>query len=557
MSELKLRMILGDIKSKKPQKRFQALQKLYEFDQNNGGKEISLTLLNDVIKTAAYSFEDPIDDWDQPSYCLLKFVSDYQDLSLTRTMIRYYPNFSPAGKNIVLNYLCKYAEEHCHQAILNIYEDELKTDEAIFPVSGLYEQPLWLVDIITKFSKELFTDKYRNSFYHALSYCIEKGFISDFKKETITKKLVEDYEQVLSAIQEYVDSYSTKAVYMSWRGNYLRLRDYLNLYLSLMEYYSNDKTESLIKGALTLPDPTIQVHAIRVALVHDIQVDETILLRCAEHIETSEMLYHELAEINKESLYPIKEKKQPYFAKSHLFQHLLYETEYEEFPTECRIVESVETENYYGQPIRFYLVAFSADQEESLVGWVGAYSLEAGDDSVYMWEGTYTDFERLDDFTIEEHIERFMEKRKERTENSENEVYVEYKPRFSAVFQGFSVIIILQWFGALATPGMMLILLPLTLLALVLFLIKIIEKKNYLVRVEGHKLVYQTRKKTHEILLHEIKILKVSKSKIEIYTRGNSIAFTIKKNHVNEKQFIGLIQGLTDHLKEPAIILGM
>lgn len=94
-------------------------------------------------------------------------------------------------------------------------------------------------------------------------------------------------------------------------------------------------------------------------------------------------------------------------------------------------------------------------------------------------------------------------------------------------------------------------------MALVQFLMKIIEKKNYLVRIEGHKLVYQTRKKTYEILLHEIKILEVSKSKIEVYTRGNKVAFTIKKNHVNEKQFIGLIQGLTDHLKEPAIILGL
>jgi hypothetical protein len=556
MSELKLRAILGDIKSKKPQKRFQALHKLYEFEQNIGGKEISINLLNDVIKTAAHPFAEPIADWDQPSYFLLKFVSDYKELSLTKTMIRFYPNFSPEGKNIALNYLCEYSEEHCRQAILAIYEEELKTGEAIFPISGLYEQPLWLVDILKKFSRELFADSYRNDFYLAISFCIRKGLISDFNKETITNKLVEDYEQVLASMQDYFAAYSTKAVYMSWKGNYLRLRDQVNLYLSLMEYYySSEKTETLVKDALVFLDPTIQVHAIRVALVHNIPVDEEILQRCAEHIETSEMLYHELEEMNKESLYPIKEKKQHWFAKSHLFQHLLYETDYEDFPTEIRIVECVETENYYGQPIRFYLVAFSADEESSFVGWVGAYSLETGDDTIYTWEGTYTDFEPLDHFSIEEHIEIFMKKREERTVNSEKEVYVEYKPRFSAVFQGFCAIIILQWLGALASPENMIVLLPLTLVALVLFFMKIIEKKNYLVRIEGHKLVYKTRKHTYEIPLHEIKSLNVTKSKIEVYSRENQIVFNIKKNHVNEKQFIGLIEGLTNHLKEPAVIL--
>jgi hypothetical protein len=555
MSHFKFRSILGDVKSKNPQKRFQALQNLYEFEQNIGGKEISLQLLNDAVKTAAHSFDDPIDDWDQPSYFLLKFVSDYKDLSLTKTMIRFYPNFSPAGKNIVLNYLCEYGEEHCRQAILEIYEEEFKTDEAIFPVSGLYEQPLWLVDIITRFFNQLFTDTYRDRFYQVLYFCIQEGLISDFQTESITNKLVEDYEHLLANTQDYLDSYTTKIVYMSWRDHYLRLREKLSLYLSLMEYYSNEKTKNLIKGALLLADPTLQVHAIRTALVLDIPVEETILLHCAERIESSEMLYYELMEINKEALFPIKEKKQHFFAKSHLFKHLIYETDYEDFPSKLDIVDTVETENYYGQPIRFYLLAFSADQESPLVGWVGAYSLEAGDDNVYMWEGTYTDFERLDDFTIEEHIERFMQKRMERTENSEEEVYVEYKPKFSAYFQGFCAIIILQWFAVPASPQNAIILLPFTIIAILLFIMKKIEKKNYLVTIKGHKLIYQTRTKTYEILLHEIKSLRVKKGKIEVYSREDELAFTIKKSHVNEKQFLGLIKGLTDHLKEPAIVL--
>jgi hypothetical protein len=556
MSELKLRAILGDIKSKKPQKRFQALHKLYLFEKDIAGKEISIHLLNEVIKTAAHSFAEPIADWDQPSYFLLKFVSEYKELSLTRTMIRFYPNFSLAGKKIVIDYLCEFNEEHCRQAILNIYEEELKNGAAVFPARGLFEQPLWLVEILTRFSKELFADSYRDDFYQAILFSTHKGLMIDFKKDMIMKKLVVDYEEARENSRDYFAAYSTKAVYMSWKNHYLYIREKLNLYLSLMEYYySSDVTENLIKEALTFPDRTLQVTAIRVALVHDIPIDEEILKRCAEAIETSEMLYHELVDINRETLYPIFEKKQQWFAKSHLFKHLIYETDYEDFPSDMVIVDTVETENYYGQPIRFYLIAYSADGENPLVAWVGAYSLEAGNDEIYMWEGTYTDFEPLDNLTVEEHVETFMKKREERTVNSEKEVYVEFKPRFSAVFQGFCAIIILQWLGALASPKNMIVLLPLTLVALMLIFMKLIEKKNYLVRVEGHKLVYQTRKLTYEIPLHEIKSLKVTKRKIEVYSRENQMVFHIKKNHVNEKQFIGLIEGLTDHLKEPAVIV--
>jgi hypothetical protein len=554
MSELKLRGILSDVKSKNPQKRLRALQKLYEFDLNNKGKEISIYLLTDVIKTAAHPFGEPVDHWDQPSHFLLQFVSDYKDVNLTKTLINHYSSFSPAGKNIVLNYLCEFDLEHCRQAVLHIYREELKTNQAIFPVNGLYDRPLWLAEILTNFTPELIQDTYRNYFYHALLFCLKKGHISRLKNELITHKLAEDFEHVFEKMQGYIDSYSTEAVYKFWKNNYLLLREKINLYLSLMEYFANEETDNFIKKSLALKDPTVQVKAVTQAFHRNIPVEETILTHCAEHIETSEMLYHELVDLDKESIYPIKEKKQHYFAKSHLFQHLIYETDYEEFPSDFRIVDSVETENYYGQPIRFYLVAFSADEEEELVGWVGAYSLEAGEDNVHMWEGTYTNFDRLNEFSIEEHIKRFMKNREQRNETQEKEVYFDYKPSFSAGFQGFCVIVFLQWFGVLASPTNMIFVLPLTVIALWLAILKIIERKNVSVKIEGHKLIYQTSRKIEEILLHEIKSVKNTKGKIEIYSRENKLALTIKKKHIDEKPFFCLIQGLTDHLKEPPII---
>ncbi|MHC0038065.1 hypothetical protein [Pseudoneobacillus sp. C159] len=552
MSELKLRSILGDIKSKNPEKRFRAIQKLYRLDQtNHPGKELSLYLLNDVVKTAAHSFDEPVDHWDQPSYYLLEFVSEYKDVSITKSMIKYYPNFSQAGKNIVLNYLCEFDEEHCRQAILKIYEDELKTGKSVFPVSGLYDRPLWLAEILTRNSKELLTDTYRNRFYHALLFCLQKGYLNTFDTELITETLIHDYKLEREKIQEYLGTYSARSVYMSWRDNYLQLREMLSLYLSLMEYYSNDTTKSFIQEALAFKDPILQVKAVRVALLQDIPVDEAILLECAQNIETSEMLFYELIDINKQSLYPIKENKQHHFAKSHLFHHLLSETDYEDFPADIRMVEKIETENYYGQPIRFYLVSFSDNHDDPFIGWVGAYSLEAGDDNVYMWEGTYTDFKRLEDCSVEEHIQQFMEKRERRNEMSENIVYMEQKPRFSAYLQGFCAIVIIQWLGALASPKNLFILFPLTITAIVMTIMKLIERKHVLVKIEGHTLSYKTNQKTEEILLHEIESLKFSKRKIDVYSRKNQLAFTIKKKHIEEKQFIGLIQGLTDHLKEP------
>jgi hypothetical protein len=554
MIEFQIRKILYDIKSKNPKKRFQALIKLHNLKLKiTEGKEVSINVLNDMIRTAAYPFGEPYDDWDQPSYYLLDYVTTFKHRGLTKSMIKNYPNFSQSGKSVVLNFLCEFEEDKFLNAIIKIYEKELKTNQAVIPVSGLYERPLWLTTIISKFYNELVTDTYRDRFYQMLLYCNRMDLLLDSKKEIIREKLIEDYKQARENIQAYLNSYSTKDVYMFWKNNYLELRDKLGLYLSLMEYYSDENTENYIKEALTFKDPTLQVKAIRVALIQNVHVDENIMMYCAKHIETSEMLYSELLEIKRDSLFPITEKKQHFFAKSHLFHHLLYEIAFDDFPTEFRIEDKVETKNYYGQPIRFYLLSFSVNNEQ-FVGWVGAYSLEVGDDLQYMWEGTYTNFEKMDEHSIDEHINLFMKKREKRNETYNKEVHFEIKSPFSAYYQGICVLVVLQWIVVLVNQEDWIGAVPLSLLILLMTILKLVQRKQNWVKIEGHKLTYKTRTKTYEIFLHDIKNIKLTMGKVKVFTRENELAFVIKKKHIRVKYLIDLIQGLTSHLKEPPTI---
>jgi hypothetical protein len=554
MIGFRIRKILYEIKSKNPKKRFEALNKLHDLKGKiTEGKEVSINVLNDMIRTAAYPFGEPYGDWDQPSYFLLDYVSFYKQRGLTKSMIKNYHKFSHSGKSVALNFLCEFEEDKYFNAIIKIYEKELKTNQAIIPVSGLYERPLWLTTILSRFYNELTTDLYRERFYQMLLYCNRMDLLLDFQKEIIREKLIEDYKLTCENIQPYLDSYSTKDVYMSWKYNYLDLRDKLGLYLSLMEYYSNEKTKNYIKVALTFKDPILQVKAIRVALIQNVHVDENVMTYCAQHIETSEMLYSELLEINRESLFPIPEKKQHFFAKSHMFHHLLYEIGFEDFPTEFRIEDQVETQNYYGQPIRFYLVSFSTNNEK-LMGWVGAYNLEVGDDHLYMWEGTYTNLDKMDEHSIDEHIHLFMTKREKRNTTYDQEVHFEIKSPFSAYYQGICVLVALQWMVVLANPEDWIGAVPLSIIVLLMTILKLVQRKHNWVKIEGHKLTYKTRTKTYEILLHDIQNIKLTMRKVKVFTRENELAFSIKKKHIRVKYLMELIQGLTSHLKDPPII---
>jgi len=554
MLDMQLKKILLDIKSKKPKKRYMALNKLYEL-KNNKESEVDINTLKDIIKIAAYSFPEPYDDWDRPSYYLLDYVSDFKHYALVDPMIDYYDKFNMAEKEIVLNFLCEFDDDKCFNAIMEIYERELKTDSAIIPIDGLFNHPLWIKRMISKFYNLLIKERYRESFYRMLLFCFRMEVMVDFKSELVLSILVDDYKKEREKFKDYNSSYSAKDVYMAWKVNYLKIREKLVRYLSLMEYYFDETTENLIIEALHYNDPLIKMRAIRVAFQRNLSVEKHILLDCAKSIESSEALYWELLDIRKEHLYPIKEKKQHLFAKSHFFHYLINETDFDDFPREIKVMDSIETMYNYDQPVRYYLLSFSNSFNETFIGWVGGYNLEQGDDNIYMWDGTYTTFESLEAHSIEKHKRHFMNKQQELKQAYSNEIHYKSKPSFPTGYYVLYVYFTIQWIRFIFTDVKFdSFLLVLTLIASILTITKWMERKKYTVKLVGDKLIYNVGKEKHELLLHTIKRITVERKSIHIYNKENELVFQIKKNHVKPKYFLYYIRQLTNELKEPPFI---
>src|SRR4051812_32735150 len=104
MDEMKLRKILRNIKSKNPQKRFEAIQDLFQFKLKTG-IEIQIDVLKDCVKTAASTFPESLDQWDHPSFYLIDFVCDFPNNELYDSIMKHFDGFHIYAKERVIPYL--------------------------------------------------------------------------------------------------------------------------------------------------------------------------------------------------------------------------------------------------------------------------------------------------------------------------------------------------------------------------------------------------------------------------------------------------------------------
>lgn len=239
------------------------------------------------------------------------------------------------------------------------------------------------------------------------------------QKEIVLPILLTDYETTRREYLSYDKEYSAKFVYTAWKEEYISIRFHMGLLLQLMNYYYTLECEEYLSEAVRFKDPLIAEKAVIVSLIKHVKVEEEVLLQLAENLESAEDFYWDLKGSNKENLYPIKDKKQPIIAKSKLFTHLVYMQDEEDerllgkFPEHINVLDSIDTENQYGQPVRYYLLSFK-ESGTDYVGWAGGFSLEDGDDTAHVWEGTYTDFVELDAKSIEQHKDEFLRSAKTR-----------------------------------------------------------------------------------------------------------------------------------------------
>ncbi|MGW6255276.1 hypothetical protein ACWF5S_29730 [Peribacillus butanolivorans] len=558
MIELKLQNILRQVKSENPEKRYEALDQLFEYKQQDG-IEVQIDVIKEIIKTAASNFPERVDKWDNPSYYLIDFVCDFPMPEVVDGLIMHFDGLGLHAKERAIEFLLSTEDEGIFYFLEEKIISLIETGDFVIPIEELSSYPVLIKGILDNSLEKLHSNHYKFMIYDLILSLNVAGYEQGYKKETILASLLKDYQTEKQEYLKFDHEYSTKFVYTAWKDSYFVVRNRMKLFISLMEYYYSPEIGLELKQTLDFRDPVIKTQALLVCAGKNLPYEENTIVACADHIESAEMTYWELKERNLEHLYPITEGKQPHLAKSRLFSAITNlpeeDDEITRFPEDIQIIDEVETTNAYGQPVRYYLMNF---REHSTVyaGWAGGYALEDGDDTAELWDGTYTDFVEFHSASIEKHKEDFSKKRAEEKHEHENSVYFEDSPKLSMGAWFFLALLITHWIRE-ALNGFEGSILPsifFTVAGGALCIYEIIKNKKRKISIFGQQLVKKDGAKQNSIGLDKIKKIEYNKKHVLVFNKKNDLAFKFPLKWVRYELFYLHIMEHTAHLKDRPFI---
>ncbi|PGY12592.1 hypothetical protein [Bacillus sp. AFS031507] len=559
MIELKLRSILKQVKSESPQKRLEAFQQLSEY-KHQEGLEVQIDVLMDMIKTAASKFPERVDNWDNPSFYLIDFVCDFPMPEVVEGLLKHFDGLDVQAKERAIETLLTTEDEEIFYVLEEKIIGLIQTEDFFIPVKDLEPYPMLIKGILDKTLEHLNTKHYKFMLYDLLLSLNSSGLEQGYKKEVILQTLLEDYQAEKQAYLKYDPDFTSKYVYTAWKDSYFVLRSRMRLLISLMEYYYSTDMGAELEQAMSFRDPFIKTEALIISIAKNLPYNQNTLVEVSNQIESAEMVYWELKERNLEHLYPITKEKQPHLAKSRLFSTIINLPEEEEgvirFPEDIQIIDKIDTENTYGQPIRYYLLSF-LHIGTRYAGWAGGYALEDGDDTAELWDGSYTDFVEFDTVSIEEHKAAFFNKRAEEKQEHETSVYFESSPRLSKGAWFFLGLAVVNWIreavGGFSEDSIP-YLIVLTVIGGAVCLYELTRNKKRAIQVVGRQLVMKDGSKQHEIGIHEIKKVEYNKKHVLVYDKKNELAFKFPLRWVRYDLFYVHMMEHTDHLKDRPFI---
>ena len=547
---------MKQVKSGSPEKRFQALDQLNQYKQTEN-LEIQVDVLTDMVKLAAGHFPDPVDRWDVPSYYLVDFVCDFPMEEIVKAIFKHFDGFHPWAKERAIEFLLHTEDEGVFHELEEKIVDLMLNGEIDLPIETLTSYPVFSRDILDKTLECIHSTHYKYYIYDLL--LAVNSYQPGYRMEEVLPILMADYGRIKEQYLKYDAEYKDEYVYKSWKDSYFSIRAKMVIFIRLMDCYFKESTTSEIKLALSFQDPVLKTEALLVCIEKAVPFEPFILTQCAEKLESAEMVYWELKNRNKEHLYPVKEGKQKLLAKSRMYLHIVHLPEEEEgqahFPENIQIEHEFETDNLYGQPLRYYLMSF-LDGGTKYAGFAGGYALEEGDDTAYMWDGTYTDFVEFDSKSIDGHISAFFADREESKQNYEQYIHYESKPKVSKGMWFLYGLVIWQWSNALikGIAEYAMIPIPLTILAIILTVFQQRKIKRSKVSIVGRKLIVNNGNKEKEIALEDIKKVEYTKKQILVYNKENKAEMAFPFSWVSYPLFYHHMVEQTAHLRERPFI---
>jgi hypothetical protein len=396
--------------------------------------------------------------------------------------------------------------------------------------------------------------------YEFISAINESDLEWGYRKKEVLPSILSDYTKLREEYLSYDKDYHARFVYTSWKESYFTIRYHMNLLIGLMNYYYTTESEENLREALGFKDLVIRSKALHVCIEKNINVEKGLCEELATNLESAEGLYWDLKSSNKEHLYPIKEKKQPLLAKAKLFTYLVYLRGEEgqllnKFPEEIQMLDTINTENQYIQPVRYYFLSFK-ESGTDYVAWVGGFSLEDGDDTAHVWEGTYTDFVELDSKSLEGHKQDFFSRREEMSLKYHEEVHYESGPKLPKGLWFFYALLLSHWVRVLlnGVDEEIYISIGFTVLGLLLTVFEMWKIKRSKISIVGQELIVNKGKDTKMIRIQDIKKVKYNKKQIQIFNKENTLQLQVPLKWVNYEHFSYVLMEQTQHLRERPFI---
>lgn len=515
--ESKVKDALSEIKSADPDVRHDGLMKLKDITVENKGGECDISLLKDMIKLAAGPFERTGEEWDDPSLVLLEFVVDYMEERVARDLTRHIAEFSEMGKQCVLYHTSMHEHDGAVRALIEMYEILIPLNQAWFPHAVLEQNGVVSKALINHFYTRLDDKACRRDLYRILANLHEEKVFYQFKPEVIKPLIHRHWEEAKAAYLQYDRDYKTKHVHCSWKDSYLHIREELENFLKLMDVYWGEEWLPYLEEAKGWNDPIVKTIAVTVSLKRGIPVDQEEVYWCATHVESAELFHWRLIIERIEHHNPVKDSRQSDVARTHLFYYLLFDREESLYAEEITILDQIDTFTAYEEPVRYYLASYRDLSGHVYPAWVGAFSLEEGQDSLFKWDDSTILEEPLESRNVEGWKTAFMQERKERMEKEASEIHYEAKTKEGAVL------------------------------------------------IKGNSLIVHSREGDRSIFLKDIQTLTIEWKKgglfglkkipmVAVYEKGGGMFMTYPESEIDYEKFAGAVHEQTESLEEPPFI---
>ena len=430
------------MESKDPDIRYQAMESLHELDVD----QLAIPVFIDMIKAAGKQYPEPIDDMDDPSFCIMTFVYEYSHPDMMNAIEKAFPTMSPRAKSKALEMLQLLNRKSSVELYMKLLQNEgLDTEIPYLHLEGFSDEGKYasiLFPALVPYAKH---DYFAEEVYRlAISYIENKNMEPNVVQD-LEPFVLKQLKELLPEFYRYQSSLSHHNMWNVWKESYFEIRTNIGLFMNMLAYFQSEEVQRLLNEMKDKTnDEYVQTFIVQALLSHNKKelLDEEYLYHIAKNHEARNILYSILDERDSLTLFPKEFCTDEAFALSDMTLWLIRHSDYYKAPT---VIEYVSSYKDPEEVEKYHLVRFKMDHEELeddcyYVGLVGAQEFSAPP-SPYNTGVTFSIFTKLNEDTVENHMNNLYDALQEHIIETINEEIITFHPKLSYGALGLLVLV--------------------------------------------------------------------------------------------------------------------